>query len=81
MKRVIPLARSRSSRERYYLIEDGRGMGSYGLPESHYSHRWVVANGCDRGNGYQGYYAVAYALTLDHLPESAKRIIRDTLHI
>lgn len=74
----IALTTSRSPRERYYLLKDGRGMGGAGEPPEHHSHSWVVVNGVDRGNGYQGYMSVDYALSdeVTWLPESAKRRIR-----
>lgn len=77
----VILTRSKSSRERYKLVKDGRGMGGYGMPPDHYSRHWLVVNGVDRGNGYQGYMSVDYALSEDCLPESAKALIRETLGI
>lgn len=77
----ISLVKSRSSRERQYLIRDGQGMGGAGEPAYHYSNAWVVASGVDRGNGYQSYMSVDYALTCEWLPENAKAIIRRTLNI
>lgn len=64
------LNKTRNVRDRYYLI-DGK-MGSYGEPDNHANHKYQVANGVDRGNGYQGYMSVSYALTLDYFPEEAK---------
>lgn len=83
MKKKITLTTGRSSRDRYYLMQDGRGMGGAGKPESHYSWSWVVVNGVDRGNGYQGYMSVDYVLSAEvtWIPESAKRLIRKTLGI
>lgn len=77
----IPLVKSRSSIHRYYLIKDGRGMGGAGHPANHYLNQWVVANGQDRGNGYQRYMSVDYALSGSSLPEYAKTKIRQTLRI
>jgi hypothetical protein len=77
----VQLTKSRSSRDRHYLIRDGKGMGGGGKPEDHYLNRWVVVTGVDRGNGYQGYMSVDYALTCDWLPDGAKAVIRDTLHV
>lgn len=81
METKIQLTKSKSALARYYLICDGQGMGGAGNPKSHYSNRWTVVNGVDRGNGYQGYMSVDYALTVDYLPDSAKAIIRQHLSI
>lgn len=76
------LTTSRSSRERYVLIPDGKGMGGYGKSRCHYLNRWVVANGVDRGNGYQGYMSVDYAISEESsLPEKAKSKIRKIIGI
>lgn len=64
------LNKTRNVRDRYYLI-DGK-MGCYGEPDNHANHKYQVANGVDRGNGYQGYMSVSYALTLDYFPKEAK---------
>lgn len=77
----VKLTSSSSSRDRYHLVRDGQGMGGYGQEKSHYINQWVVVNGVDRGNGYQGYMSVDYALSDGHLPDSAKQIIRKTLGI
>ena len=70
---VIPLNSSRSSRCRYYLVNDGRGMGGYSNSPDHYSNHWVVTNGVDRGNGYQGYMSVNYAASDEGcLPSEAR---------
>lgn len=61
----IPLTKSRSSQERYYLLKDGRGMGGHGSPADHYLHHYVVVNGVNRGGGYQGYMSVDYALSAE----------------
>jgi hypothetical protein len=79
----IKLNSARSSRDRFYLIRDGRGMGGYGNPPDHYSHQWVVANGIDRGNGYQGYFSVDYVLSgeLTWIPEEVRAAIRKHLNL
>lgn len=81
--RRIQLTHSRSSRERYYLLNDKHGMGGAGMPEDHYLNQWVVVDGTDRGNGYQGYMSVDYALSdaVTWLPAAAKRLIRKTLNL
>lgn len=73
----IALTKSRSVRERYYLIRDGKGMGGAGNPTEHYLNNWVVVNGVDLGNGYQGYMSVDYAIEI--LPAEAATIIRQTI--
>lgn len=75
----ITLVSSRRPRERFYLIKDGKGMGGAGLATSHYLNNYVVANGVERGNGYQGYTSVDYALSVDFLPEFAKQRIREAI--
>jgi hypothetical protein len=78
---TIKLNSSQSSRDRYYLIHDGKGMGGYGKDKDHYLNNWVVVNGVDRGNGYQGYMSIDCALKEGYVPEEAKAIIRQTLKI
>ena len=74
----IPLNKSRRASERYYLIEGS--MGSYGEPENHANHKYQVANGIDRGNGYQGYMSVSYALNgCEWLSTEAKAKIKEIL--
>lgn len=73
----IQLTSAQRSLDRYYLIKDGKGMGGHGEPPEHYLNQWVVANGVDRGDGFQGYYSVNYALTLDELPDEAKKLIQE----
>ena len=75
-KEIIKLVSAKSSRDRYYLIKDGRGMGGAGKAEDHYLRQWVVVNGVDRGNGYQGYHSIDYALSVSWIPEAAKAVIR-----
>lgn len=66
----LALTNSKSSRERYYLINGS--MGSYGEPANHANHKYKIANGIDKGNGYQGYISVSYFLSLEYIPASAK---------
>lgn len=79
----ITLTTGQKSRDRYYLIKDGRGMGGAGKPEDHYLNQWVVVNGTDRGQGYDGYYSVDYALSdeVTWIPDHAKDLIRKTLNL
>ncbi len=60
MKERYKLNQTRSSRDRLYLLHEG--MGGFGDPEDYPTHAWCVVNGVDRGNGYQGYMSVTYAL-------------------
>lgn len=69
----VQLTHSKSSRERYYLIQGQ--MGSAGESRNHVNHHAEIANGIDRGNGYQGYMAVSYFLKLEYIPQSAKNIV------
>lgn len=66
----LQLTHSRSSRDRYYLISGS--MGNAGFAENHANHRYQIANGIDKGNGYQGYMSVSYFLTQGYIPQSAK---------
>lgn len=64
---------------RTFLINDGQGMGGAGMPDDHYLRNWIVAQGTNRGNGYQGYMSIDYALTADYISDSAKTKIRKKL--
>ena len=72
----IQLEKSPRSRERRYLVRDGRGMGGFGRSDDDYLHHWVVVEGVDRGNGYQGYESIDSYMSQPGTPESAKRIVR-----
>jgi hypothetical protein len=69
----IALTHSRSSRERYYLISGY--MGNLGKSYNHVNNHFKIANGIDKGNGYQGYMAVSYFLKQDSIPQSVKDMI------
>jgi len=64
-------------RNRYRLIPGSQG--NYGELEGHPNHRYVVVNGVDRGNGYQGYTSVSYFLTSSLFPAAAKAALRKLL--
>ena len=81
MGEKIKLNSTTRVRGRLYLIRDGRGMGGAGSPAGHYANAWVVAQGQDRGNGYQSYMAVDYALAQEWVPAEAKALIRKRLGI
>ena len=71
----IILNTTKSSRNRYRLISGH--MGNYNKPSNSPNHRYVVVNGIDRGNGYQGYMSVTYALNeCDYLPQEVKDNIK-----
>jgi len=71
----LTLTRSKSSLERYYLIPGS--MGCAGEPLNHANHKYLIANGVDNGNGYQGYMSISYFLKQDYIPKSAKqKVIR-----
>lgn len=55
---------TRKSSERYRLISGSQGC--IGQPEHSPNHKYTVVCGTDRGNGYQGYYAISYILKSDH---------------
>lgn len=66
------LNKTRNSSERYTLISGS--MGSYGEPSDSPNHKFEIASGINRGNGYQGYMAVSYFLSSDsYAPEEAKQ--------
>lgn len=64
------LNNTKSSSDRYTLIDGS--MGCAGEPTNHVNHKFSVANGIDRGRGYQGYSSVSYFLKQDHVPKEAK---------
>lgn len=66
----MQLTYSKSSRERYYLIDGG--MGCAGEPANHANHKYQIANGIDKGRGYQGYISVSYFLQQTFIPQHAK---------
>lgn len=77
------LNRTTRARERYTLIHDGRGMGGYGYPGTHYLNNWCVACGVDRCSGYQGYFSIDYVLhwSFTGLSSAEKQTIRAMLGI
>lgn len=66
-----------NSSERYTLISGS--MGSYGEPITSINHKYSVGIGVDRGNGYQGYMSVSYALDGDRIPPEAQTKIRSII--
>jgi len=55
-------------------------MGGYGEPKNSPNHTLSIGCGVDRGNGYQGYMAITYALyECDYLPDAVKERIAEIL--
>lgn len=66
------LNRTKSSQDRFTLIDGS--MGSAGDPEHWPTHKFEIANGVDKGNGYQGYMNITYALKeCSYFPEDARK--------
>jgi len=63
--------------DRYSLINEGQG--GYGDPLYYPTHKFCVVNGIDRGNGYQGYLSVTYALQHDSVPKEVKARLKALL--
>ena len=65
------LNKTQKHKDRFTLITDG--MGCVGDPEHYPTHTLSVATGVNRGNGYQGYMSVTYALTeCEYIPQEAR---------
>jgi hypothetical protein len=47
-------------------------MGSAGESDNHPSHKVEIANGIDKGNGYQGYMNISYFFQQDYIPQETK---------
>ena len=62
---VCKLNTTRSSRDRYYVAKGGQG--NYGLPKHYPDHNYGLVAGIDRGNGYQEYTSITYALSNEKL--------------
>jgi hypothetical protein len=54
-------------------------MGCAGMPPNHANHKYQIANGIDKGNGYQGYMSVSYFLSADYIPTEAKTTLKTFL--
>ncbi len=74
----IQLTKSKSSRDRYYLVRGS--MGNIGTKSSHANNHFEIVNGIDRGNGYQGYQSVDYFLNCEYIPNDAKIKVREILN-
>jgi DNA-directed RNA polymerase subunit RPC12/RpoP len=65
-------------RDRYKVIPGSQG--SYGDPDYYPTHKYTIANGIDRGNGYQGYSSITYFLTeMEYAPIEAKTNLKKFL--
>lgn len=69
----ITLNKTRFPRDRYHLIN--RPMGCSGEPEYSPTHKYSIANGVDRGNGYQGYISIDYFFKEDYIPFEVKSVL------
>lgn len=75
----IILNKTKISGDRYTLINDG--MGGFGLPENHYQNKFSIANGVDRGHGYQGYMSIDYFLKCNYIESELKEKVKKLLNI
>jgi len=74
----VILNKTRNGSERYILISGS--MGSAGELITSPNHKFEIANGIDRGNGYQGYSAVTYFLSSESCaPIDAKNKCKEIL--
>jgi len=71
------LNKTKSSYNRYHILNGS--MGNYGEPPTSPNHDFEIANGVDRGNGYQGYMSVTYALKKGSMPVEAQNKLRKIL--
>ncbi len=65
------LNKTTKSRERYRVIPGS--MGCAGDPKHYPTHKYEIAAGVDRGNGYQCYMSVTTFLEKGYIPEEAKQ--------
>lgn len=71
------LNKTTKASERYHIIRGSQG--SAGDPPDWPTHKFEIANGVDRGHGYQGYMSVTYFFTKAYVPEEAKRKCKEFL--
>ncbi len=64
------LNKTKSASDRYQIIPER--MGCHGMPANHANHKYSIANGVDRGNGFQGYTSISYFLTQDFISQEIK---------
>ena len=78
-KVVMKLNTTRNSRNRYYVVKGGQG--NYGLPKHYPDHNYGLVAGVDRGNGYQEYTSITYALNhQNYFPQEARDNLIYFLH-
>jgi hypothetical protein len=67
------LNKTKSHRDRYRIL-DGN-MGNHGDPKDWPTHKYHIANGIDRGGGYQGSMSVTYFFSEEarYVPEEARK--------
>jgi urocanate hydratase len=63
-------------RGRLYLMSGDGGMGGAGESKDHYLNRFSIAEGIDRGCGFQGYMSIDYALAQEYIPQQIKDKIK-----
>lgn len=72
------LNKTTKHRDRYRVIPGSQG--NYGDPDYYPTHKYTIANGIDRGNGYQGYSSITYFLTeMEYVPIEAKNNLKKFL--
>ncbi len=71
------LNKTKKSSDRYTLINEG--MSGHSEPKNSPLHNYSVANGVDRGYGYQGYTSINYFLEDEHISNSIKLRLRKEL--
>jgi hypothetical protein len=71
------LNKTTKTRERYTLINES--MGNCNEPNNSPTHKYSIANGIDRGNGYQGYMSIDYFLTIDYISNDIKNNLKKIL--
>ena len=69
MDKII-LNKTRKTNDRYTLLN--LGMGGAGDPYYYPTHSHCVAQGMDRGNGYQGYMSITFFLNDESHPIEVK---------
>lgn len=72
------LNKTTKHRNRYRIIPGSQG--NYGNPDYYPTHKFIIVNGIDKGNGYQGYYSITYFLTeMGYVPIEAKNNLKKFL--
>jgi hypothetical protein len=63
------LNKTKKASERYTVYRSGQG--NFLDPKYYPTHQYCVVTGVNRGNGYQGYMSLTYALKNEMMPEEA----------